>query len=243
MARLGPALGLALAAPLLATATAHAQAPGQVDPTTAPAPVVDPTPVVVAPPAYLDVLAHRFSVGLDLAAWSVADENDTTEADFRGADLALRFRMTPRLEAELVLSGGRQVLDDGEDGELAMGGGTLGLRYRFLPGRPWDFWLGAGLGATVIERHDSTSDERDAANRPHAALSLGVERRWRRFAIHADVRMVALGARNDQLDMAAPPPQVDGEPVPDLPPQPAPDLRTAESLSAGVFSLGASFYF
>ena len=43
-----------------------------------------------------------------------------TAIPFHTSELSLRYRMTPHLELELLLSGGRQALEDGSDGELAM---------------------------------------------------------------------------------------------------------------------------
>jgi hypothetical protein len=176
-------------------------------------------------------MRHRFGIGLNLGGFSAVDSTSEmdTETQFRTAELAIRFRVTPRFELELLLSGGREALEDGTDGDLAMGAGTLGARYRFRPGRAWDWWLGAGLGATVIEAHDSTEEQREGASRPHVAFSIGLERRWTRFAIHADARMMAIGPREDQ----------EGAPAPRAPT----DLRMAQELTAGVFTLGASFHF
>jgi hypothetical protein len=115
-----------------------------------------------------------------------------------------------------------------------MGGGTLGVRYRFRPNRAWDWWLGAGLGATVIERHDSTEEARDAATRPHFAFGIGLERRWNRFALNADVRMMAIGPREDQSET---------EPATGVVGRLPADIRGAEELSAGVFTFGASYHF
>jgi hypothetical protein len=177
-------------------------------------------------------MRHRIAIGLNIGALSAADPDqmEGVSTDFSTAELALRYRMTPRLELELLLSGGRQVLEDGSDGDLAMGGGTLGLRYRMRPNRAWDWWLGAGLGATVIEAHDSTDEQREGATRPHFTFGLGLERRFNRFAIHADLRMMAIGEREDAADETRAP----RAPV---------DIRGARELSAGVFTLGGSFHF
>jgi opacity protein-like surface antigen len=209
---------------LLVASTAHAQAPGEVAPI-APTPV----PVVVASPGP-DVMAHRFGIGINLGTMSVSPHDAATPTDFRTSELALRFRATPHLELELLLSGGRQVLEDSTDGDLAMGGGTLAARYRFRPGHRWDWWLSAGLGATVIERHISTEQQRADATRGHFAFGVGLERRWQHLALHAELRMMAIGARDDADVMT-------------LPIREIPDVRTAEELTGGVFNVGASFYF
>jgi hypothetical protein len=241
-------LGLFVVAPLFVTATAYAQAPGEVTPQ----PYYEPQPTapVVTDPCSggRDVMAHRFAVGLNLGGMSIATEEteEGNETNFRTAELSIRYRATPRFEIELLLSGGRQVLEDDTDGDLAMGAGTLAARYRFRPHRAWNWWLMGGLGATTIERHDSTKDQRDDASRPHLAFGVGLERRFRRLALHAEIRMMAIGPRADseEMDVAVPPATDDGSQPQPLPPiEPTNDVRRAEELSAGQFTVGASFYF
>jgi len=244
-------LGLALVPALsLLGHSAFAQAPGETSADPQPMPP-SATPVVVENPCggCIDPMASRFAIGLNLGGMSVTvnDDVDQTETQFRTGELSIRYRLTPHLEAELLLSGGRQVLDNGDDGDLAMGGGTLAARYRFRPDRAWNWWLMAGLGATVIERHDSTKDERSAAQRGHLAIGIGLERRFRHFAIHADLRALGISPRDDMgantITPEPPGPTVDGG---TMPPPPAPlvsDPRTGGDLSAAQFTLGASFYF
>jgi hypothetical protein len=163
---------------------------------------------------------------------TVDDDIAQTETKFRTAELSIRYRATRHLELELLLSGGRQVLEDGTDGDLAMGGGTLAARYRFRPHRSWNWWLMAGLGGTVIERHDSSDDQRSTAQRGHLAFGIGIEKRWQRFAIHAEMRGVGMGPREDQV-MTLPAEVTRG----------TSDVRTGAELTGGQFALGASLYF
>lgn len=229
-------VGLAL--PLFASATALAQAPGETSPEVEPAPP-SASPVISSDPCSggVDVMRRRWAVGVNLGAMSltVDDDVDQTETQFRTGELSIRYRATPHLELELLLSGGRQVLEDGEDGDLAMGGGTLAARYRFRIDRPWNWWLMGGIGGTVIERHDSTEEERSNAQRGHVAFGVGLERRFRRLAIHAELRGVAMGMRSDSMETA------------DVPTRPGSgtvgDPRTGRDLSGGQFNLGASLYF
>lgn len=248
-------LGLALI-PTLATA-AHAQAPGEYVPEDAPTPP-SAAPVVVVDPCggCINPMRNRFAIGLNVGGMSVSVDDDVnqTETKFRTGELSIRYRMTPHFELELLLSGGRQVLEDNSDGELAMGGGTLAARYRFRPDRQWNWWLMAGLGSTVIERVDSTKDERNNAQRGHVAFGIGLERRFNRFAIHAEFRGLAIGDRSDGMSgdtlTPTPPPTATPEPggmtlPPPLPPNPSDpsDSRTGAHLSGGQFNIGASFYF
>lgn len=217
--------------PLLSSATAFAQAPGETAPDPDPVPP-SATPVITADPCSggIDVMRRRWAIGVNVGGMSltVDDDANETETQFRTGELSIRYRATPHFELELLLSGGRQVDENGDDGELAMGGGTLAARYRFRAEQKWNWWLMGGLGMTVIERHDSTSEERDRAGRPHVAFGVGLERRFHRFALHAELRGVAMGPREDSMEVGI---------------SRVPDARTAENLSAGQFNLGASFYF
>lgn len=223
------ALGLLI--PLFSASTALAQAPGEVAPDPEPVPP-SASPTITSNPysAGIDVMRRRWAVGLNLGGMSLTVDDDATgtETQFRTGELSIRYRATPHFELELLLSGGRQVLEDGEDGELAMGGGTLAARYRFRAEHRWNWWLMGGLGMTVIERASSTKEQRDSAGRAHVAFGIGLERRFNRFAIHAEMRGMAMGPREDEMDVL---------------PQRTVDPRTAQNLSAGQFNLGASFYF
>lgn len=189
------------------------------------------TPVIVDNPCGggVHVMQRRFAVGVNFGGMSVTADDGASTTDFRTAELSIRYRATRHLELELLLSGGRQALEDGTDGELAMGGGTLAARYRFRPHRRWNWWLMAGLGGTVIERHQSTEQQRSGAQRGHFAYGIGLEHRWNRLGIHAELRGMAMGPREDE--------------VMTLPTRAVSDVRTGSDLTGGQFSLGASLYF
>lgn len=233
--------------------------PSSVEPVVQPAPVVAPVAPVgpsCGSPMAVDVMAHRFAVGLNLGSASFAPEHSPdAKSDFAISELSLRYRATYHLEIELALTGGRQSLEDGSQGELAMGGGTLGLRYRFSPSSRWNWWLMGGIGETTIARHDATRSELDAAARPHGQLGVGIERRFQRFAIQAELRMTAVGDRHDDETMAVPPVKGEPEPAPTNggggttvtpgTPQPIDPTYTMapEKQSGGQFTIGLSYYF
>jgi len=238
---LAPALVLAFAR------TASAQAPGETSPEPMPLPPSAAPVVIVADPCggCIDPMRNRFSIGVNFGGMgvSIADDDSGNETQFSTAELSIAYRLTPHFDLQLLLSGGRQTLEDGSDGDLAIGGGTLAARYRFRPDRAWNWWLLAGLGTTVIERHESTKEQRDAAQRGHFAFGIGLEHRWRHFALNAELRGVAMSERSDAMDPvpATPQPGTGGDP---LPPTISPsDVRTAGELSGGQFTIGASFYF
>jgi hypothetical protein len=242
-----PRLWARTLAPLLLAGlagSAHAQAPGDV----APAPYYAPAPVApYAPPAAPPAIAHRWAIGLSLGGYEVAPDGaaEGTQTQFRIAELALRYRASRRVELELGVSGGREVLADQTDGELATGSVTLAMRYRFRPEQRWNWFVMAGLGGTVIAPHQSTEAEREGATRPLGMLGVGVERRFRRFALQAELRGVGIGPRADAMEEipvadggGAPPPTM---PVPRLPAGSA--ATHAEELGGGMFTIGASYYF
>lgn len=255
-----PRLWALSVAPLLAASSAYAQAPGEV----APGPAqVAPAPPQVAPAAPqaapapaspcwhaaapVPVMEHRWAIGLSIGGMSVApkDAPDGSEAQFRVGELEVRYRATRRLELQLATSGGRQALADSTDGELAAGTVMLGLRYRFLPEHRWNWFVSGALGGTVIAPHESTKEQRDGATRPLGMLGIGVERRFQQLALQAELRMVGLGQRKDAADAvpvagggAAPPPTMLAPLVPA-----STAAASADQLSGGMFTLGASYYF
>jgi hypothetical protein len=236
-------------APLLAASSAHAQAPGEVAPYAAPAPApyYAPAPAPADPCASApSVMARRWAIGLSLGSMGVTPEgaSQDTETRFRIAELAVRYRATRRLELELAMSGGREVLEDGVEGTLATGSVTLAMRYRFRPERRWSWWVMGGLGGSVIAPHYSSEAEREGATRPLGMLGIGLERRFRRFALQAELRGIGLGPREDAMVVAVPDrPTSDGGPAP-VPRLPAGAATTyAEELGGGMFTLGASYYF
>ncbi|HEY4181182.1 MAG TPA: outer membrane beta-barrel protein [Kofleriaceae bacterium] len=206
-------LGLA---PLCLAATAYAQAPGEYGPSTyAPSP---PPP----PPA-----AHysRFSIGLNFAATEVKSDQSDDKVGFSGVSFALRYRATPHLELEAEFGGGREssrngASEDMSTSELAMGFGTLAARYRFNPWDHWNWWLLAGVGATTIAPHDASDQTISDSYRGHFAYGVGMEYRFVRFALQAELRGYALGQTDQEMANDADP-----------------------KLSAGSFSLGGNFYF
>lgn len=213
-----------------AAGTAYAQAPGQSydDPYYNPAPPAY-GPYYAQPPAAPvgPQLPGRWSIGLNMQGASFAADNAEpgNEANFEGGSLALRYRPWRKVSLELSLGGGRQKLEDGMDGDLAMGTGTLAARYHFNQENHWNFWLLFGVGATTIARHDATDDEIDAAQRPHVALGAGLEYRFTNFALQLEVRGMGLGQTEDEKML-----QEQG-------------VYTGEGISGGLVTLGASYYF
>jgi hypothetical protein len=231
----------------LSAGTAFAQAPGQIEPSTAP---VDPyaSPPLVVPDS---VMAHRWALGLSFGAFGIApEENPDAETDFQIASIALRFRATPSIEFALELAGGRQVLDDGTAGDLATDSAMIVGRYRFMAEQPWNIFLTGGFGAVVIAPHDSTKAERDAERRPFGMIGVGIERRFERFALQAELRAVGVGPREMSSTVTDTKPPTGTGPAtggtgmtpPPIDPTPPPLSSASDKFSGGTFTLGASYY-
>src|SRR6185369_4957894 len=129
--------------------------------------------------------------------------------------------------------GGRQH-EDGEmtEGDLQVNTATLGVRYRFMPYRHWNWYLLAGLGAASITSHDASDDVRHDATRGLFELGVGTEYRWTHLAISAELRGMAMGAPESSR----------GEVMPQAATS-SPTMADADNLSGGQLTIGASYYF
>lgn len=230
---------LAIAAVILASATAYAQAPG--DTPIAPPPAPEAVPCAYA---QVPVMANRWAVGLSVGSLSVAPKDSPdNKTEFAIGELSIRYRATYHLELELALAGGQQKLQDGSQGDLQVNTGMLGLRYRFAADRHWNWWLGGGIGGISVTQVGATDQEKKDAQRPMGSLSIGLEHRWNQFALHAELRGFGVGQR--QQDAAPPPPQAmpvnSGSGM--TTPQSYPPAPQSPDLSGGMLTIGASYYF
>jgi hypothetical protein len=236
------ALSLASLASLLAAPLANAQAPGDVPPQVIVAPVVAPVIVAPAPaaapaaPCRESVMANRWSIGLSVGSMSLApDSAPERETQFAVGELALRFRATRRFELELSLGGGREQTADNQQGDLLVTAAALSARFRFRPEAAWNWFVMAGLGGAAVTRHDASDQEREEATQPLGMLGIGIERRFRHFALQAEARAIGIGdeSRDDVMVQGAADAEmriVDG-------PQPV------QPQAGGALTLGLSYYF
>ncbi len=184
-------------ASLFVATTAYAQAPGDYyeEGSGAPGMVapVDPAVVPTPPPPK----PRRWSVGLGVGSLSLAPHSaPDVETEFGLGQLAVRYLATRHLEIELAFAGGREKLDDGSEGDREVSQGVLALRYRFSPGRRWNWWLMAGMGSLAVTREGATKDERDYAQQSTLQFGAGLERRWQRFALQLELRAVGVKAHD-----------------------------------------------
>jgi hypothetical protein len=240
-----------LAAPL--APLAQAQAPGEVPPQVVVAPVI--APVIVAPPTAApapaapyapyapaapavicreSVMAQRWSIGLSIGSMSLAPESaPERDTQFAVGELALRFRATRRLELELSLGGGREQTADHQEGDHEVAAGALAARFRFRPEAAWNWFAMVGVGGAAITRHDATDQEREDAMQPLGMLGIGVERRFRRFALQAEARAIGIGEEDRDEVMAT----ADTTEMAVV----APELEQPQA--GGAVTIGLSYYF
>lgn len=218
---------------LLVPSLALAQAPGSYY--AQPPGETAPTPVIVEPAREVEPMADRFAVNLNVGGFSVSpkDAPEGSETNFNVAELQVRFRATRRLEILLAFAGGRQELDDHEEGDLAMDQVTLGLRFNFRPEHHWNWYLMAGFGSTLIAPHDTPEEARDDMRRGHGMFGIGLEHRWSHFALSAELRGIAVEKKEDMF--VTQPVDVGGR-------EPA-NLMDGRELGGGLFTLGGSYYF
>jgi hypothetical protein len=240
-----------LALPLF-TPLAHAQAPGEVPPQVIVAPVVTPVmlvpppaaaPAPIAPPPAIvcgtprdSVMANRWAIGFSVGSMGLAPEgapDDNTQ--FAVGELALRFRATPRFELEFSVGGGRERVGD-EEGDLEVGTAAIAARFRFRPEAAWNWFVMAGLGGAAVTRFDATDEEREAAMKPLGMLGIGIERRFRHFALQAEARAIGIGDEKRDEDMPR------SDTVGDMKLVRTP-IATEENSAGGSLTLGMSYYF
>ena len=233
---------VAVLVPLLVAATAHAQAPGEMDAPIAPPGMAAPV-VVTAPAPEVNVMADRWAVGMSVGSLSIAPKDQPdNKTDFGVGELSLRFRATYHLEVELALGGGHEQLKDGTQGSRETNIGMLGLRYRFAADHHWNWWLGGGLGSISVTQTGATDQQKQDAQRPMGSLAIGVEHRWHQFALHAELRGFGAGPtkNHDQVN-AGPVMTPPGSTT--QPPPPTMTAPTTDQQSGGMFTIGASYYF
>ena len=189
--------------------------------------------VAAAPPAApprAEPHLPRWGVGAHLASLSLAEPGamDDRGTPFAGAGLQLRYRLRPRWQLELTAA---HAQEQDVDAAVARHVDAAALAILFHP-RPyarWDLYLLAGVGVTSDGAPDLTDAEREASRVGDVQLGAGVERRFGRIGVAAELRLLArepaaaapTARMTDGTDAAAEP----------------------QARSGGALTLGATYYF
>jgi opacity protein-like surface antigen len=183
-------------------------------------------------------MANRWAIGLSAGGMGLASEGSDNTTDFTVGELALRFRVTRHLELELAAGGGRERTADRRDGDLEVAAAMVAARWRFNPEGRWNLFATGGIGGAAIVRHDATDEERSDATHPMVMAGLGIERRFRHFAVQAEARVIAIGARDVEMDDSA------AEFAPAAMSTPTVSTTSDDkTLGGGSLSIGLSYYF
>lgn len=235
-------LPLVLASLFVAT-TARAEAPGEYEEATGAPGMLDPVePAQPAPPK-----PRRWSVSLGVGGLSLAPHGaPDVETQYSVGQLAVRYLATRHLEIELAFGGGREQLDDGREGDREVSQGVLALRYRFSPGRAWNWWLMAGMGSLGVTRTDASDHEREVAQQSTLQFGAGVEHRWQRFALQLEFR--AVGVKAHDVDVMPVPPDTvstnpDGTMLPPDRLPPGPPASAGDGMAGGQVVFSGNYYF
>jgi hypothetical protein len=167
------------------------------------------------------------------------DARPDDKTAFAVGELALRFRATRHLELELAVGGGRERTEDNQDGELEVSQAVLAARWRFRPEHAWNWFVMAGLGGASVTRHDASDQERSDASQPLVTFGIGLERRFRHFAVQAEARVVGMGNKDRGDEPMAQSAETTG-PVEMAIVAPA---AVDEKRGGGSLSIGLSYYF
>jgi hypothetical protein len=242
-------LRLALASLFVAT-TAYAQAPGAAYPggaeasdevTTAPG-MTEPVVVAPTPPR---PRPRRWSIGLGFGSVNLAPHsNPEIETEYAVGQLAVRFLATRHLEIELAVAGGTERLEDGSEGNTEISQGVIALRYRFAPGRRWNWWLMAGMGSLAVTEREASEEQRDLAQQSTLQFGVGLERRWRRFALQLEVRAVGVAPHEEaspDVVVTEPGGRPDGMSVP--PKEPPTTTYANDGMAGGQLVFSGNYYF
>jgi len=200
-------LRLALAPLVLSSTVAYAQAPGEYDGGSGDfAPPSMAPEVAPAPPPPPPQRIRRWSVGVGIGRTGLAPHSaPDNETEFAVGQLAVRVLATRHLEVELAFTGGSEQLEDGSDGSLELSQAVLALRWRFNPQRRWNWWLMAGMGTLAVTHQGASDEARDAAHQSTLQFGVGLERRWHRFALQAELRAVGVAPNEEVMVDVAPP--------------------------------------
>ena len=242
-------IGLVLA-PLLLASTAYAQAPGDdyynddlAPPSMTP---VAPTPVVVAPER-----VRRWSIGVGFGSLSLAPhQSPEAETEFAVGTLSLRYLLGRHLELELAISGGDEKEPDYDEYGYydyyyegrQVSSAVLAARYRFSPQRKWNWWLMAGMGTLAVTPAYASDEEKDAAQQSTLQFGIGLERRFRRFALQLEARAVGVKPNEEETVYGGGVKPEAGPYMEPVPPNTT-TYQTRDGYAGGLLTFTGNYYF
>jgi hypothetical protein len=145
---------------------------------------------------------RKWGVGLRTSTMSItseADEDNTIELG--GVGLHVRYLLAPNWRAELTVEG---VQSDDETLGFARDStaGTLALHYVLNPYARWNWYALAGVGRTETEitYEGNATDYVETFSEGHVHVGLGLERRFDRISLGAEVRGVGLVRDDNEGD-------------------------------------------
>lgn len=229
------ALTIAGAAAGLAFTAADASAQAEGGPPGACACAAPIAPAVAAPASL-----PRWGVGLRATSMGLAPEsNPEAQTQYGGGGLQLRYRVRPRWQLELAVEHFTEKLENGDDGTRHLDSVVLSASYHFRPYARWDWYVLAGLGGISDGAPDISDEEREASRMGQVHVGAGVERRFRRFAIGAELRGVGMSPPDEEV---APARADEPAGAPSAPAMTLPGARL-EELSGGQLTIAGTYYF
>jgi hypothetical protein len=231
---------LVLAVLVIGTGRDAAAQPGAPPPP--PPTYAQPPPAYAAPPVAVPVVVvaapapRRWGVGLHLGGMGVTskregDADEAPETEMGVVGLQLRFRLHRRWELELDLSAMQGDLSGPGNTKRSSGAVILGGMFHINPNSRW-LWsvlLGVG-GARDRIWYEKAGEEVTQARFAEGLVRLGVglERRFDRWGLSAQLFGVGLERNDEELDG----PEFVGR-----------DGPVPERSSGGLFQLSANYYF
>jgi hypothetical protein len=159
--------------------------------------------------------SDRIGVGIHVTSMGLSREDaaeDEEPVGYGGGGLQLTYRLAPRWSLEA----GTNRLESEETG-ATLDTVSFGARLHLTPYRRWDFYGLAAIGGATDqdEQHLGTFE-----------LGAGVERRFRRIGLSAELRMMGLQPHEEEANSAA-----------------RMTSASAPGYSAGQLRLAASYHF
>jgi hypothetical protein len=190
-------------------------------------------PPVVAPPPPPE-LSRNLGVGLHVSSLAIANEAIPDQpTELGGGGLQVRYRLNPRWELQVALDVLREHDADGMPIGPELHSATLGAMFHLRPLRRWDVYLLAAVGGVTERVESPRSGATDERGRGQVHLGIGLEHRWNRLGISAELRAVGIEP-DEQGAMTTATPRPGSIPTAEI---------EAEPDQAGLFTLAATYFF